>query len=211
MTTSEIIKIVVVEDNDIIREGLKILIDGTKGYSCLAAFPDCEQLLSSLNNLNPDILLIDIGLPGMNGIEGIQKVKIISPDLTILVLTVYEENDLIFNALCAGASGFIAKKTPSSKLLNAISEAYNGFTPINSQIAGKVLKLFQQKNKNGDSTELNKQEKDILAKLVEGNSVKAIADSMKISMDEIGSDFRNIYKKLHFQTKKGISREEAAK
>jgi len=192
-----VIKVIVVEDNDTIREGLKILIDGTKGYSCLAAFPDCELLLRSFKNLNPDILLIDIGLPGMNGIEGIKKVKSISPELTILVLTVYEENDLIFNALCAGASGYIVKKTPFFKLLNAIKEAHHGYTPMSSKIAGKVIKLFSVKNGKSGKVELSVREKEILTRLVEGSSVKAIADSLTITMDTLGFEFRNIYSKLH--------------
>jgi DNA-binding NarL/FixJ family response regulator len=196
-----IIKIVVVEDNDTIREGLKILIDGTKGFSCLAVFPDSETLIKHIKNLCPDVLLIDIGLPGMNGIEGIKHVKAILPELIILVLTVYEENDLIFSALCAGASGYIAKKTPSSKLLIAVKEAYQGYTPMSSKIASMVIKLFRQKKQvnNGDISkiELTKREKEILNKLVEGSSVKAIADSLIINMDTLGSDFKSIYSKLH--------------
>ncbi len=196
------INIVVVEDNDTIREGLKILIDGTKEYTCLQVYAKCETLLKDLKNLNPDILLIDIGLPGMNGIEGIKHIKAILPDLVILVLTVYEENDLIFDALCAGASGYIAKKTPPQKMLNAIKEAYHGYTPMSSKIAGKVIDLFKQKkpsnsNGNSDSIELTEREKEILSRLVEGSSVKAIADSLIINMDILGSDFKSIYNKLH--------------
>jgi len=100
------IKVVVVEDDNEIREGLRILIDGTDGYSCVDTYSECTSMLKNIESNNPDILLMDIGLPGMNGIEGIKKVKIILPEITILVLTIYEENDLIFDALCAGASGY---------------------------------------------------------------------------------------------------------
>ena len=124
------INIAVVEDNNTIREGLKILIDGTDGYKCSATYPECEVMIKNIKSLNPDILLIDLGLPGMNGIMGIREVKALLPDLTILVLTVYEENDLIFDAICAGACGYIVKKTPPSKLLDAIQEAYLGGTPM---------------------------------------------------------------------------------
>ena len=138
------LKVVVVEDNNAIRDGLKILIDGTEGYSCIGAFVECESMLKNIKKLEPDVLLMDLGLPGMGGIEGIKKVKMILPDLTILVLTIYEENDRIFDALCAGASGYLIKKTPPSKLLEAIKEAYEGGAPMSSQIARKVIEFFSK-------------------------------------------------------------------
>lgn len=193
------IKVVVVEDNDTIREGLKILIDGTEGYKCAAVFSRCESMLPMLEKLNPDILLMDIGLPGMNGIEGINKAKIILPELAILVLTVYEENELIFDALCAGACGYLVKKTPPSRLLEAIQEAYQGGAPMSSHIARKVIDLFQQnKMRQIPAHEvLTPREKEILSSLVEGNSFKVIADSLFISIETVRFHFRNIYRKLH--------------
>jgi len=195
------INIAVVEDNVTIREGLKILIDGTRGYACVATYFECKSMIESIGNVNPDILLIDIGLPGINGIEGIKRAKEILPDLTVIVLTVYEENDLIFEALCAGASGYIAKKTPPSKLLVAIQEAYLGSTPMSSHIARKVIDLFNQKkqaNKNSfGNTTLSKREKEILNKLIEGDSFKVIADSISVSIETLRLDFRSIYKKIH--------------
>lgn len=199
-TKSGIIKVAVVEDNETIREGLKILIDSAKGFACNALFPDCESLIDNYKELDADILLIDIGLPGMNGIEGIKKIKSLIPQLTILVLTVYEENDLVFYALCAGASGYIVKKTPPSKMLAAIKESYYNCTPINSKIAFKVLNLFKQKKNflNGsEKIELNTRENEILQYVIEGNNVKAIADLMKSDIDTINKDFKNIYEKLH--------------
>ena len=194
------ISVVVVEDNDTIREGLKILIDGTEGYSCIGAYPRCETMLKSLKKSGPDVLLMDIGLPGMNGIEGIKQSKAILPDLNILVLTVYEENDLIFDALCAGACGYLVKKTPPSRLLEAISEAYKGGAPMSSHIARKVIDFFQVKktSSSGDNQNiLTPREKEILSGLVEGNSFKALADSLCISIETVRFHFRNIYKKLH--------------
>lgn len=194
------IKVVVVEDDNEIREGLRILIDGTDGYSCVDTYSECTSMLKNIESNNPDILLMDIGLPGMNGIEGIKKVKVILPEITILVLTVYEENDLIFDALCAGASGYLIKKTPPSKLLEAIKEAYNGGSPMSSHIARKVIESFQKKNSNVDKKNeyvLTRREKEILSGLVEGNNFKAIADSLFISVETVRFHFRNIYKKLH--------------
>ena len=203
------IKVIVVEDSDTIREGLKMLIDGTEGYSCIGAYLKCELMLKNIEHLNPDVLLMDIGLPGMNGIEGIKEVKKLLPELTILVLTVYEENDLIFEALCAGASGYLVKKTPPSKLLEAIREANEGGAPMSSHIARKVIDFFSRKDVRGlsqqkkqasqEKTEgiLTPREKEILSGLVEGNSFKAIADSLFISIETVRFHFRNIYKKLH--------------
>ena len=194
------IKVVVVEDDNEIREGLRILIDGTDGYSCVDTYSECTSMLKKIENNNPDILLMDIGLPGINGIEGIKKVKAIIPEITILVLTIYEENELIFDALCAGASGYLIKKTPPSKLLEAIKEAHNGGSPMSSHIARKVIESFQKKDKNIDMKNeyvLTKREKEILSGLVEGNNFKAIADSLFISVETVRFHFRNIYKKLH--------------
>jgi DNA-binding NarL/FixJ family response regulator len=194
------ISVVVVEDNDTIREGLKILIDGTEGYSCIGAYSRCETMLKSLKKTAPDVLLMDIGLPGMSGIEGIKQAKVMLPDLNILVLTVYEENDLVFDALCAGACGYLVKKTPPSRLLEAISEAFKGGAPMSSHIARKVIDFFQGKKPSSQSEEQNiltPREKEILSGLVEGNSFKAIADSLFISIETVRFHFRNIYKKLH--------------
>ncbi len=194
------IKVIVVEDNDTIREGLKILIDGTPGYSCAASYNKCENMLKTLEKQKPDVLLMDIGLPGMNGIEGIKQAKAILPDLNILVVTVYEENDLIFDALCAGACGYLVKKTPPSRLLEAIKEAYEGGAPMSSHIARKVIDFFQQKKQPASGKTqsiLTAREKEILSGLVEGNSFKVIADSLFISIETVRFHFRNIYKKLH--------------
>src|SRR3990172_1453419 len=193
------LKVVVVEDNASIREGLKILIDGTEGYSCVSVFSDSETMLKNIARINPDVLLMDLGLPGMGGIEGIKKVKSLLPELTILVLTVYEENDLVFEAICAGASGYLVKKTPPSKLLEAIKEAYDGGAPMSSHIARRVIDFFQQKKPVKDKTNylLTSREKEILGYLIEGYSAKAIADSSSVSIETVRFHFRNIYKKLH--------------
>src|SRR5690606_6093798 len=194
------INVIIVEDNDAIREGLKLLINGTEGYKCPAAYPDVEKMLKEIQKLNPDVLLMDIGLPGMSGIEGIKKVKLLLPELTILVLTVYDENDLIFDAICAGACGYLVKKTPPSKLLEAIQDAYEGGSPMSSHIARKVIDFFQQKKQpvpEKSSYMLTPREKEILKGLVEGKSFKSIADALFISIETVRFHFRNIYKKLH--------------
>jgi DNA-binding NarL/FixJ family response regulator len=194
------LKVVVVEDSTSIREGLKILIDGTEGYSCVGVFSDSETMLKNIVKLNPDALLMDLGLPGMGGIEGIKKAKALLPELTILVITVYEENDLIFEAICAGASGYLVKKTPPSKLLEAIKEAHDGGAPMSSHIARKVFDFFQTKKPTPtpkSAYALTPREKEILTGLVEGHNFKSIADSLFISIETVRYHFRNIYRKLH--------------
>ncbi|HET53814.1 MAG TPA: response regulator transcription factor [Ignavibacteria bacterium] len=195
------VNIVIVEDNDTIREGLRILIDGTDNYHCKATFSNCEDMLAKITNLKFDILLMDINLPGMSGIEGIKKVKEIYPESIILVLTIYDENDRVFDALYAGASGYLVKKTPPSRLLEAIKEAYEGGAPMSSHIARKVVNFFQQNSHpvqhEDKSVILTPREKEVLSGLVEGLSIKAIADSLNISIETVRFHFRNIYKKLH--------------
>lgn len=194
------INVVIVEDNNTIRDGLKLLIDGTDGYSCTAVFSNCEDLLDEIDDLRVDVILMDIDLPGMSGIEGIRRVKKISQEILILVLTIYDENEVIFEALCAGASGYLVKKTPPAKLLDAIKEAYDGGAPMTSNIARKVVDYFQtskQVKKNTDDVDLTKREKEVLSGLVEGSSYKAIADNLHISVDTVRFHFRNVYKKLH--------------
>ncbi len=195
------INVVIVEDNNTIREGLKLLIEGTAGYSCVGAYSNCEDLLKVIKEMTIDVILMDIDLPGISGIEGIKRIKEISQDIIILILTIYDENELIFEALCTGASGYLVKKTPPAKLLDAIKEAYEGGSPMTSNIARKVVDFFQKskpfpKEKTEDIT-LTRREKEVLSGLVDGNSYKAIADKLNISIDTVRFHFRNIYKKLH--------------
>lgn len=194
------IKVIIVEDSNTIREGLKLLIDGTEGYTCLAAYSSCEDLLDEIDTHDIDVILMDIDLPGISGIEGIRRIKKISDEIIILILTVYDENELIFEALCSGASGYLVKKTPPAKLLEAIKEAYEGGAPMTSNIARKVVDYFKTTSplqKSEDNELLTKREKEVLSGLVEGNSYKAIANQLHISIETVRFHFRNVYKKLH--------------
>ncbi|MCB0306623.1 MAG: response regulator transcription factor [Calditrichaeota bacterium] len=198
--------VMIVEDRDMIRHGLEMLIDGTEGYQCVGAYRDCESMLEDIEALSPDIILMDIDLPGMSGIEGIKRIKDISPDYTILVLTIYEENEMIFEALCAGASGYLVKKTPPAQLLEAIRDACEGGAPMSSHIARKVVDFFQQSKlatgpePSGDD-DLTPREIEVLRRLVEGDSSRAIADALCVSVETVRFHFRNIYKKLHVHSK----------
>lgn len=199
------VKVVIVEDNENIRFGLKMLINGTEGYNCVGDFNDCESMFQVIEKLEPNVVLMDIDLPGMSGIEGIRRLRTIFPDLRILVLTIYDEKDTVFKALVAGACGYMVKKTPPARLLEAIKDAYEGGAPMSSHIARKVVDFFQAKGggqtETDDSVDLTKREKEVLHGLVDGNNYQAIADNLFISVETVRFHFRNIYKKLHVHSK----------
>ena len=194
------IKVSIVEDNNTIREGLAALIRGTENYDCVGAYVDCETFLEEMDSIKCDIVLMDIGLPGMNGIEGVKKAKAKDPDINILMLTIYEENSVVFEALCAGACGYLVKKTPPTRLLEAIKDAHEGGSPMSSHIARQVINVFQQ-NANIEGTDdkynLSDREKDVLKLLADGNNYQQIADSLFISVDTVRHHIRNVYKTLH--------------
>ena len=194
-----ILKVAIIEDNHTIREGLAALINGTSGYSCIGSYGDCESFLSKLPSLDIDVALMDIGLPGMSGIDGITKAKKIKPELNILMLTVYEDSQSVFKALCAGACGFLVKKTPPSRLLDAIKDASEGGAPMSSLIARQVINVFRQNQGKAqeDDTNLSSREIEVLTSLSEGNNYQEIADRLFISVDTVRHHIRNIYRKLH--------------
>jgi DNA-binding NarL/FixJ family response regulator len=194
------IRVAIVEDNKTIREGLSALINGTDEFSCAGAYHTCEQFLESLKTALPDVVLMDIGLPGINGIEGVRRAKQIIPELNILMLTIYEESEVVFDALCAGACGYLVKKTPPARLLEAIKDIYEGGSPMSSHIARQVIKRFQQNKINlpeNSDYDLTLREKEVLRLLTEGNNYQEIADKLFISVDTVRHHIRNIYKKLH--------------
>lgn len=193
------INVAIVEDNKTIREGLSALVNGTEGFKCKGSYPNCETFLDELESLNVDVILMDIGLPGMNGIEGVKKAKQINPDISILMLTVYEESEIVYEALCAGAYGYLVKKTPPSRLIEAIKEVYEGGSPMSSRIARQVITSFQTYN-NGHTVDsqynLSNREKEVLKHLGEGSNYQEIANELFISVDTVRHHIRNIYKKL---------------
>lgn len=194
------INTIIVEDNNTIRDGLAALINGTPGFSCIGSYSSCERFLESLRDKNVDVVLMDIGLPGMNGIEGVKLAKQINPDLNILMLTVYEESETVFEALCAGACGYLVKKTPPARLLEAIKEIYEGGAPMSSRIARKVITTFRQFGSSAEEHpqyDLTQREREVLNSLGEGNNYQQIADALYISVDTVRHHIRNIYKKLH--------------
>lgn len=194
------INVAIVEDNNTIREGLAQLINGTDGYKCIGAFGDVESFLPKISSLPINVVLMDIGLPGMNGIEGAKAAVIKNPDLSILMLTVYEESEFVFDALCAGACGYLVKKTPPARLLEAIKDANDGGSPMSSRIARQVITAFKEgKNitRETQNYDLSDREISVLNLLSDGCNYQEIAETLFISVDTVRHHIRNIYKKLH--------------
>ena len=196
------IKVAIIEDRRDIREGLCVLISGTEGYRCTNAFRSMEDALESIDHDLPDVALVDIGLPGMSGIEGIRILKERHPALSMLMLTVYDDDDRIFDALCAGACGYLLKKTPPAKLLESIREAHDGGAPMSPEVARKVVELFQATGPPEKAEqELTRQEVRLLGLLAEGYSYQGCANRLKITVNTVRNYIRSIYEKLHVHTK----------
>jgi DNA-binding NarL/FixJ family response regulator len=191
-----------VEDDKKVREGIKALICGTPGFDCVATYSNAEEALKKLPDQPPDVVLMDINLPGMSGIECVKILKERQPDLQIIMLTVYEDDEQIFQSLAAGATGYILKKTPPAKLLEAIEEVQRGGSPMSSQIARRVVEVFQQKDVASKNTgELSNRENEILSYLAKGYRYKEIADLLCISIETVRTHIRNIYEKLQVHSR----------
>ena len=196
------IKISIVDDNDQIREGLSVLINGSTGFQCVATYATAENALKYLPAQKPDVVLMDIQLPGMSGIECVRDLKKLLPDLQIMMLTVYEDDDNVFKSILAGASGYVLKKTPPSELLEAISDLHNGGSPMSDRIARKVVQAFQQMGKSSRKTEnLTQRESEILSYVAKGFQDKEIAEKFFLSSETVRTHLRNIYKKLHVRSR----------
>ena len=190
-------RIEIVEDNDVVRDGLQLLINSMSNYAVVGAYISCEQALKNLEKDLPNVILMDLDLPGMSGIEGIQRIKKIHPEIHIIVITVHEDSEMVFEALCAGASGYITKNANHSRLLDAIDEVQSGGAPMSSKIAKMVVSSFQ-KNHNSP---LTTRETEVLELLSKGKSYSVIADELFIHKETVKSHIKNIYFKLHVNCK----------
>lgn len=191
------INVSIVEDDDEIRESLSILINGTSGFSCISTYVNCESAVVGIIEDPPDVILMDIGLPGISGIEGIRRIKARMPDIDILILTVHGDSKRVFEALCAGACGYLIKDTPPARLLEAITEAYHGGAPMSTQIARMVVDSF----KINSHSDLTQREIEVLNQLCKGKSYRMIADTLFISEETVRRHIKNIYKKLEVSSK----------
>ncbi|MFN6965026.1 MAG: response regulator [Pyrinomonadaceae bacterium] len=195
-------RVVLIEDLREVRDGLSALINGTPGLKCVAAYGLMETALARIAGDDPDIILTDLGLPGMSGIEGISRLREIFPDVPILALTIYDNDDQIFNALCSGANGYLLKNTPPARLLDALREAADGGSPISPAIAARVIKLFREfRPPEKADYHLTPQETQLLKLLVEGHHKKTAAREMGISFHTVSFHLKNIYEKLQVHSK----------
>lgn len=196
------IRVAIIEDRREIREGLAALISGTSGYHCVGSFASMEEALAKIALDLPQVALVDIGLPGMNGIEGITILKARYPQVLLLMLTVYDDDDRIFAALCAGASGYLLKKTPPAKLLENLREVASGGSPISPEVATRVIRLFRdiRPPKKSDYN-LTPHELRILRLLVEGHNYKTAAKELGVSINTVAFHVRHIYDKLQVHSK----------
>jgi DNA-binding NarL/FixJ family response regulator len=196
------IRVAIFEDNKLVRESFEAILNGTDGFICTGSFSGCNNLNHDIEKSRPEVVLMDIEMNGMDGIEATRLIKQRYPDIKILIQTVFEDDDKIFASICAGASGYILKKTSPAKLIDAIGEIYTGGAPMSSGIAAKVLYLFQRfapanKNDAEESAQLSQREKEILSLMMDGDNYHLIAEKLFISYDTVRTHVRNIYKKLH--------------
>lgn len=199
------ISVWLVEDNDQYRNNLKKLIDETEGMVCERAYPTCEEALQELDNtFAPGVFLLDIGLPRMSGIEGVSRIKSVAPGSHIIMITVYEEDEKIFKAICAGASGYLLKTSPQEKILEAIREVLSGGAPMSAPIARKVLNWFAKLNAPKHNYGLTEREKEILELIVTGFTKTRIADKLFLSFHTVDTHLRSIYNKLQVHTRTDV-------
>ena len=197
------IKVAIFEDNRSLREGLTTMINGTTGFECVGAFPNCNHLLKNISQARPDVVLMDIEMPGISGIEAVALIKEEFPEMKILMETIFDDDEKIFNSICAGAEGYILKHTSPAEIMEAITEIHEGGSPMTPSIANRVLKMVKDKPafSQKESFDLSVREKEILFCLVKGMSYKMVADTCFISIETVNVHIKNIYRKLQVHSK----------
>lgn len=196
------ITVAVVEDDDALREILTGWIQDADGFHCVGAFPDSESAIKEITTHGPDVALVDINLPGLSGIECVRELKVRLPGTQFIMLTVYDDANHIFDALAAGATGYLLKRTPREALISAIREVHHGGSPMSSNIARKVVQSLQRsKPRKNPADELSKRENEVLVLLARGYLYKEIADNLGISFQTVNTYIRRIYEKLHVHSR----------
>jgi DNA-binding NarL/FixJ family response regulator len=196
------IKVAIVDDDEGIRSGLSALITRANGFKLVGEFANGETALKEIPQLAPDVVLMDINLPGMKGYECVRQIKLSHPTVQFLMLTVYEDGDSLFNSLRAGASGYLLKRTASARLLEAIRDVFNGGAPMTPQLARRVVQFFSKPaTESAPLARLTPAEREFLDQLANGYAYKEIADRMDISIDTVRSYVRTVYEKLHVHSR----------
>ncbi len=191
----------IVDDDAILRTSLTKLVGSARGFRCVASCASGEEALQKLPKIKPEVVLMDLNLPQMSGIECIRRLKDLLPSTPVIVLTVYEDSEHIFRALKAGASGYLLKRSEPEEVLDAIKDARDGGAPMSSQIARRVVRSFHEPAQSGNDVDLTEREDEILSFLSKGYANKEIADSMKITVATVRTHLRHIYEKLHVRSR----------
>jgi len=199
----KMIKVAIFEDNRSLREGLAAMIGGTSGFDCVGAFPNCNNILKNIAQAKLDVVLMDIELPGINGIEAVAMIKESFPEVKVLMETIFDDDDKIFDSICAGAEGYILKHTSPAEIMEAIKEIYEGGSPMTPSVANRVMKMVKVRPDtwHKESFDLSDREIEILACLVKGMSYKMVADTCYISIETVNVHIKSIYKKLQVHSK----------
>ena len=196
----EIIHVAIVEDNDELRQMLSYVINGTPGFYCKHTYVDCESAIKELPNTYVHVVLMDIELPGINGIEGVKILKEKMPQVDFIMLTIKQDDESLFGSLCAGATGYLTKDTPPLQLLKSVKEVFQGGAPMSTRIARKVIDSFNIETKKSP---LSDRESEILKLLCDGMNYRSIADQLFLSAHTVKTHIKNIYKKLHVNSRAG--------
>lgn len=196
------IRVLIFEDNMSLRNSLYQLVNGSEGFTCVGAFENCSQLLKNVQDTKPDVVLMDIQMPGINGIEAVKILREKFPQLKIMMQTIFEDREKIFQSIYAGASGYILKNTSPTRFLEFIKETYEGGAPMSPTVAAKVLQMITQQDPPGVQVfNLSDREKEVLSFLVKGMSYKLIGETCFMSIDTVRTHIRSIYEKLHVHSK----------
>jgi DNA-binding NarL/FixJ family response regulator len=196
------ITVSIIEDSPVTRESLKELLRRTSGLRCVGAHANAEEALREIPAAKPDVALVDINLPGMSGIECVARLKEIAPDTQLLILTTYEDGDLIFESLRAGASGYLLKNMPPAEIVQAVEQVHAGGSPMSMRIARKVVKYFQEaKPSPSETSALTKREQEVLTLLARGYLYKEIADHLGVSLSTVRVHLQAVYGKLHVHSR----------
>lgn len=196
------IKVSIVEDDSGIRESLCVLINGSEGFECVSKYSNPVEAIRHIAEEKPDVILMDINMPRMSGIECVKKIKHKLPEIQIIMLTVYDDTDKIFEALRAGAFGYLLKRTPPASLIDSIKQVHTGGSPMSPQIARKIVQSFYESGEAADEEfNLTEREKEILSYLAKGYRYQEIADKLFISIDTVRSHIRKIYRKLQVRSR----------
>ena len=202
LNKNSLIRVSIYEDNDSLRKSLSHLIMGTETMELVGAYPDCSTLIQNFREEKPDVVVMDIDMPGISGIEATAMIKASFPEIQILIYTVFNERKKVFEALCSGATGYILKKSNAIQIIEAITDLYNGGSPMTGEIARMVMEFFTKNPyPNANEYALSPRETDILACIVKGDSYKMIGDTCCISIGTVRSHINSIYKKLHVNSK----------